>query len=92
MICGDGPAREDLENQVKRLHLTGSVIFTGEISNDQVHIIIIWPICSFKTSVSESQGLTYNEPSLQDLKLLQPIVHIQMSCWIKFVWKDIFNC
>ena len=70
MICGDGPAREDLENQVKRLHLTGSVIFTGEISNDQVPHYYRMANLFVSTSVSESQGLTYNEALASGLKVV----------------------
>ena len=70
MICGDGPAREDLENQVKQLHLTGSVIFTGEISNDQVPHYYQMANLFVSTSVSESQGLTYNEALASGLKVV----------------------
>lgn len=70
MICGDGPAREDLENQVKRLHLTGSVIFTGEISNDQAPHYYHMANLFVSTSVSESQGLTYNEALASGLKVV----------------------
>jgi len=33
IICGDGPARLDLEAQCKRLHLTDRVIFTGFVDS-----------------------------------------------------------
>ena len=70
MICGDGPAREDLEQQVKKLHLSTSVIFTGEISNDQVAHYYHMADLFVSTSVSESQGLTYNEALASGLKVV----------------------
>nr|WP_321316130.1 glycosyltransferase family 4 protein [uncultured Ligilactobacillus sp.] len=70
MICGDGPAREDLEDQVKKLHLTDSVIFTGEIDNDQVAHYYHMANIFVSTSVSESQGLTYNEALASGLKVI----------------------
>ncbi|MGX5377758.1 glycosyltransferase family 4 protein [Ligilactobacillus sp. LYQ135] len=70
MICGDGPAREDLEAQVKKLHLTSSVIFTGEIDNDQVAHYYHMADLFVSTSVSESQGLTYNEALASGLKVV----------------------
>src|SRR5699024_8668800 len=36
MICGDGPAKAQLEEQVAAMELTDQVIFTGEIDHDEV--------------------------------------------------------
>lgn len=61
MIVGDGPAKEDLEQQVADLKLEDHVIFTGEISNDHVNAFYQAANVFVSTSESESQGLTYIE-------------------------------
>lgn len=61
MICGDGPARADLEAQAKLLGLKQDVIFTGEIDNDSVAHYYHLANVFVSASVSESQGLTYLE-------------------------------
>ncbi|KRM45824.1 glycosyltransferase family 4 protein [Lentilactobacillus parafarraginis] len=61
MIVGDGPAKEDLEQQVVDLKLEAHVIFTGEISNDHVNAFYQAANVFVSTSESESQGLTYIE-------------------------------
>lgn len=61
MICGDGPARADLEKQVRLLGMSKDVIFTGEIDNDEVAHYYHLADVFVSTSVSESQGLTYIE-------------------------------
>lgn len=61
MIVGDGPAKEDLEQQVTDLKLEDHVIFTGEISNDHVNAFYQAANVFVSTSESESQGLTYIE-------------------------------
>ena len=61
MIVGDGPAKEDLEQQVSDLKLEDHVIFTGEISNDHVNAFYQAANVFVSTSESESQGLTYIE-------------------------------
>ncbi len=61
MIVGDGPAVDDLKQQVADEKLTQSVIFTGEISNDNVNAFYQAADVFVSASESESQGLTYIE-------------------------------
>ncbi|MFT9051507.1 glycosyltransferase family 4 protein [Liquorilactobacillus nagelii] len=70
MIVGDGPAREDLEQQVAELNIQPNVLFTGEISNDQVADYYHAADLFVSTSVSESQGLTYIEALASGLKVV----------------------
>lgn len=61
MIVGDGPAKEDLINQVDLLGVADHVIFTGEVNNDHVNAFYQAADVFVSTSNSESQGLTYIE-------------------------------
>lgn len=61
MIVGDGPAVDDLKQQVADEKLTQNVIFTGEISNDNVNAFYQAAGVFVSASESESQGLTYIE-------------------------------
>lgn len=61
VICGDGPAKEKLMEQVKQMKLEANVIFTGEINNDDVARYYQMADLFVSASVSESQGLTYIE-------------------------------
>ncbi len=61
LVVGDGPAKEDLENQAKELGISNHVIFTGEIDNDHVNSFYQAADVFVSTSKSESQGLTYIE-------------------------------
>lgn len=70
MICGDGPARESLVQQVSDMNLTDSVIFTGEINNDEVGSYYKAADVFVSTSVSESQGLTYIEAIASGTKVI----------------------
>ncbi|WP_281164356.1 glycosyltransferase family 4 protein [Liquorilactobacillus sicerae] len=70
MIVGDGPAREDLEKQVNDLKMQSHVIFTGEISNEQVADYYHAADLFVSTSVSESQGLTYIEALASGLRVV----------------------
>ena len=70
MICGDGPARESLQQQVTDLGLTQQVIFTGEIDNDEVANYYRMADVFASTSVSESQGLTYIEALAAGVKVV----------------------
>ena len=70
IICGDGPAKETLQQQVEKLNLTKQVIFTGEINNeDVVHYYRMADVFA-STSVSESQGLTYIEALAAKVKVV----------------------
>lgn len=61
MIVGDGPAADDLKQQVETEKLSDHVIFTGEISNDKVNAFYQAADVFVSASESESQGLTYIE-------------------------------
>ncbi|MGV0168864.1 glycosyltransferase family 4 protein [Furfurilactobacillus sp. WILCCON 0119] len=61
LIVGDGPAREDLEEQVKTMKLADHVTFTGEVANDEVYQYYQMANVFVSASDSESQGLTYIE-------------------------------
>ncbi|MCY9806711.1 glycosyltransferase family 4 protein [Lentilactobacillus senioris] len=61
MIVGDGPAVDDLKQQVVDKKLEQKVIFTGEISNDKVNAFYQGADVFVSASESESQGLTYIE-------------------------------
>lgn len=61
MIVGDGPAKDDLMNQVDELGIADHVIFTGEVDNDHVNAFYRAADVFASTSNSESQGLTYIE-------------------------------
>ncbi|MGR6688076.1 glycosyltransferase family 4 protein [Furfurilactobacillus rossiae] len=61
VIVGDGPAREDLEQQVRVMKLTDHVTFTGEVANEDVYRYYQMADVFVSASDSESQGLTYIE-------------------------------
>lgn len=61
MIVGDGPAADDLKQQVVDEGLQQNVIFPGEISNDKVNAFYQAADVFVSASESESQGLTYIE-------------------------------
>lgn len=73
LIVGDGPARMSLERQVKAMHLTNNIQFTGQVNNDDVHHYYQMADVFVSASDSESQGLTYDEALASDL----PIVVMQ---------------
>ncbi|MFC6260754.1 glycosyltransferase family 4 protein [Levilactobacillus fujinensis] len=70
LIVGDGPAREDLEQQVKDAGLTDHVSFTGEVSNDEVFRYYHMANVFLSSSDSESQGLTYIEAMAAGTKIV----------------------
>lgn len=70
MIVGDGPAREDLEEQAKSLELGDHVIFTGEINHDEVQAYYQAADLFVSASDSESQGLTYIEALASNVKIV----------------------
>lgn len=70
MIVGDGPAREALEEQAKALEASNQVIFTGEISNDEVQAFYHAADLFVSASDSESQGLTFIEALAADTKIV----------------------
>ncbi|WP_429971338.1 glycosyltransferase family 4 protein [Fructilactobacillus sp. Tb1] len=70
VIVGQGPAEDDLHQQVKDLNLSDSVIFTGEIDNDDVNQYYRMANVFVSTSESESQGLTYIEAMAAGTKVV----------------------
>ncbi|GKS80523.1 glycosyl transferase [Ligilactobacillus pabuli] len=70
MICGDGPAKAQLEEQVAAMELTDQVIFTGEIDHDEVPAYYQMADLFVSTSISESQGLTFIEALAAGLKVV----------------------
>lgn len=70
MIVGDGPAKEDLEQQAHDLGLDERVIFTGEINNNEVSAFYHATNLFVSASDSESQGLTYIEALAADKKIV----------------------
>lgn len=61
LIVGDGPCREALENQVKRLGLEERVFFAGMVKPEQVARWYQKGRVFVSASESETQGLTYLE-------------------------------
>lgn len=61
VFVGEGPARSDLEKQVKDLNLTNKVSFVGEVENSKVNIYYQMADIYINASTSETQGLTYLE-------------------------------
>lgn len=70
MVCGDGPAREELEAQVAALGVQRDVIFTGEIRHAAVADYYHAADLFVSTSESESQGLTYIEALAAGLQVI----------------------
>lgn len=61
LIVGDGPYKNDLENQVRELNLGKRIIFTGMISPEEVPLYYQLGDIFISASNSETQGLTYME-------------------------------
>ncbi len=70
LIVGDGPAREDLEKQAKKLGIADWVIFTGMVPPTQVQNYYQLGDVFVSASTSETQGLTYIEAAANGLPLL----------------------
>ncbi|USS86369.1 glycosyltransferase family 4 protein [Fructilactobacillus cliffordii] len=70
IIVGDGPAADDLHQQVARSGLQAHVTFTGEINNQKVNAYYRMADLFVSTSNSESQGLTYIEAMAADTKVV----------------------
>ncbi len=70
LIVGDGPAREDLEKQAKKLGLEEHVIFTGMVPPKEVQNYYQLGDVFVSASTSETQGLTYIEAAANGLPLL----------------------
>ena len=61
VIAGDGPDMDVLQEQVERLTLEDSVIFTGDIPHDDVGSYYKMADLFVSASDTETQGLTYIE-------------------------------
>ncbi len=70
MIVGDGPYREEIEEQVRELGISDSVIFTGMIEPDRVAEYYQAGDFFVSASTSETQGLTYVEALAAGIPLL----------------------
>ena len=70
LIVGDGPAKEDLEKQAKKLGIADYVIFTGMVPPDEVQNYYQLGDVFVSASTSETQGLTYIEAAANGLPLL----------------------
>jgi len=70
LIVGDGPARQELEEQAKALGVAEHVIFTGMVPPEQVSVYYQLGDVFVSASTSETQGLTYIEAAANGLPLL----------------------
>ena len=70
LIVGDGPARENLEKQAKKLEIEAYVIFTGMVPPAEVQNYYQLGDVFVSASTSETQGLTYIEAAANGLPLL----------------------
>ena len=70
MIVGDGPYRAEVEEQVRALGISESVIFTGMIEPDKVAEYYQVGDFFVSASTSETQGLTYVEALAAGVPLL----------------------
>ena len=70
LIVGDGPARQDLEQQAAQLGVADNVIFTGMVDPSEVHKYYQLGDIFVSASTSETQGLTYIEAAANGLPLL----------------------
>lgn len=61
LIVGDGDEKDNLEKQVNELQLEGQVIFTGNVSMNDVWMYYKLGDIFISSSMSEIQGLTYIE-------------------------------
>ena len=70
LIVGDGPAREELEHQAKKLGVEKDVIFTGMVDPSEVQNYYQLGDIFVSASTSETQGLTYIDAAANGLPLL----------------------
>lgn len=70
LIVGDGPQREALKKLTENLGVEDRVLFTGQVSPDQVHEYYQSGDLFVSASTSETQGLTYIEACANGLPLL----------------------
>ncbi len=70
LLVGDGPDKEELMDQVKRLKLTKNVIFTGKVPIEEIQIYYQLMDVFTTFSVTETQGLTVIEAMAASLPVL----------------------
>ncbi|MBK5246162.1 MAG: glycosyltransferase family 4 protein [Peptostreptococcaceae bacterium] len=70
LVVGDGPVRKELEEHTKTLGLEKFIIFTGMVSQDDVHKYYHLGDIFISASTSETQGLTYIEAMASGLPLI----------------------
>ncbi len=68
MIVGDGPEREELEEQAQSLGISDVVTFVGEVKHDQISPYYQLADLFVSSSDTETQGLTYIEAMAAGLK------------------------
>ena len=61
LIVGDGPCREELEQQCKNLNIEKNCIFVGKVPYEQVPFFYYMADLYLAASVTETQGLTFIE-------------------------------
>ena len=61
LIIGDGPAREELKKEAKRLKIEGNLIFTGNVPNACIPDYLAAADLFLFTSKSETQGIVILE-------------------------------
>jgi 1,2-diacylglycerol 3-alpha-glucosyltransferase len=72
IIVGDGPVREELEQQASDLGISGQVCFMGMIAHENITYYYNAADYMVSASVSETQGLTYAEALASGV---QSVVH-----------------
>ncbi len=70
LIVGDGPVKEELEQQAESLGVRDRVVFTGMVDPDEVQLYYQIGDVFVSASTSETQGLTYIEAAANGLPLL----------------------
>jgi len=70
LIVGDGPAKADLQELARQLHVEADVIFTGMVPPSEVQNYYQLGDIFVSASTSETQGLTYIEAAANGLPLL----------------------
>lgn len=61
LVCGTGPAVEELESLVKELNMSEKIIFTGMVPYKDIPAYYCAADVFLNASMSETQGLTYIE-------------------------------
>lgn len=61
LIVGDGPSKEDLEDQAEELAISDRVIFTGKVKAEDIAAYYHAADLFVSASLTETQGLTYIE-------------------------------